>query len=333
MRDDEDGNGGNGPESTAGGGALHRDLAPDLGLPSWTRVQVLDGVGELAVTAGLWTTGALVTALDRRGTASLALAGGSTPGPLYRVLSGPFRWHVDWSAVRFFQGDERAVPPDDPASNHRTARQELLSRLGVPDDAVHRMQGELDPEAAARRYQEELVAALGEPPRLDLALLGLGDDGHTASLFPAAFAGHRDDPQYDPHPGRWVAATEAPGEAAGAGTRRRITLTLSTLAAARQVLFLVTGEGKGRAVRDTFAALRALDAGEAPEGPVPPAARVRPAVRTGGAGDAADPQDGTGEAGEEGTVRWLLDRAAFALAGFELDLDGANDDDPTGGTA
>ena len=254
---------------------------PEEPAPRPPRVEVHADAAELTAAAAEQVAALLQAAIERRGHASVALAGGSTPRPLYRALAAePLRSRIEWRSLDVFWGDERAVPPDDPASNYRMAGETLLSRVPLPADGIHRVHGELDPAVAARLYEEALILTLGgrsadgEPPSLDLVLLGLGADGHTASLFPAAFAGHQDDPGFDPHPARLAAAAEAP-----AAPRRRITLTLSCLRAARHVVFLVAGAAKADAVARTLAA--------AP--PLTPAARVRP---------------------WHGDTTWLLDRAA-----------------------
>jgi 6-phosphogluconolactonase len=163
---------------------------------------------------------------------ALGLAGGRTPRRLYELLAEEAS--LDWSGVRFFW-DERCVPPDDPASNWRLAHDVLLSRIRPA--AVHRMRGEADPEAAAREY-EVVLEELGEP---DLVLLGVGGDGHTASLFPGSPALEE--------ASRLVVPALAP---AGVTPRRRLTLTLPALARVRRVLFLVSGWSK----REILAALR-----------------------------------------------------------------------------
>jgi 6-phosphogluconolactonase len=181
-------------------------------------------------------------ALAARGRFSWALAGGSTPEALYRLLASPgYAERVDWSRVHFFWSDERCVPPDHAESNFRMAREALLDAVAVPSNPVdrlhvHRLQGELPPSAAAQRYEAELAGCFGvEPgsgfPAFDLILLGMGADGHTASLFPGspALAETR----------RWVVANEV----ATLGVTR-LTFTLPLLNAARAVLFLVAGADK-----------------------------------------------------------------------------------------
>lgn len=180
-------------------------------------------------------------ALAARGRFNWALAGGSTPEALYRLLASPgYAERVDWSRVHFFWSDERCVPPDHAQSNFRMAREALLDavavRSGPVDRQIHRLQGELPPSAAAQRYEAELAACFGvEPgsgfPAFDLILLGMGADGHTASLFPGspALAETR----------RWVVANEVATLGA-----TRLTFTLPLLNAARAVLFLVAGADK-----------------------------------------------------------------------------------------
>ena len=167
-----------------------------------------------------------------RAGAEIALTGGSTPRRAYELAA---QREPDWSRAGAWWGDERCVDPADERSNYRLAREALLDRLaGGP--AVHRIRGELEPEAAADEYEREL----GET-RLDLVLLGIGPDGHVASLFPEA-------PTLDERERRVVAAK--------AGLEPfvpRVTLTLPVLCAARAVLFLVTGEEKAEAARAAFA--------------------------------------------------------------------------------
>jgi 6-phosphogluconolactonase len=128
-------------------------------------------------------------AIGERGRFAVALAGGSTPEATYEVLANDYAGALDWSKVHVFFGDERTVPPNHEDSNYRMAHETLLSR--VPVGSVHRMRGELPPAEAAAAYEEELRGFFGtsdEPPSLDLILLGIGEDGHTASLFPETSA-------------------------------------------------------------------------------------------------------------------------------------------------
>lgn len=176
----------------------------------------------------------------------VALSGGSGPGRAYKLAA---TLAPDWSAVEVWWGDDRCVPPDDERSNYRMAREALLDRLAVAPRAVHRIEGELEPEDAARRYDAELQGV-----RLDLNLLGIGPDGHTASLFPNAPS---------------LAERERLAVAAEAGLEPfvpRITLTVAAASAALDVLFLVTGSEKADAAARAFAG---------PPDPAVPASLVR----------------------------------------------------------
>jgi len=316
-----------------------RGSASELVLPPV--VQIYPDREALAEAAAERVAHLLAAVIEERGAASLALAGGSTPRPVYERLAEAAGAGVDWSRVDVYWGDERAVPADHEASNYLMARRALLDRVPINPGHVHRIQGERSAEEAARLYEVELILTLGKRQRkvaedeeesaeerahgdddpeyrklkqeraelrerekrrgldalhldrvrLDLNLLGLGDDGHTASLFPAAFAGHETDPGYDPHPRRLAAATRAPDP-----PHDRITLSLSTLSAARRTVFLVSGEDKAEAVarvmeargeldvllaadadgRDAGGRKVVSDTGPPVSGPIPPAARVRP---------------------------------------------------------
>lgn len=217
-------------------------------------------------------------AVRERGRFMVALAGGSTPEGLYRRLaSEPDRGRVDWPAAEVFWGDERCVPPGDPASNYRMAREALLDRVPIPGARVHRIRGEAEPALAAQEYEMILRDRFGTPhgalrpgAAFDLVLLGLGADGHTASLFPGSTALLERE--------RWVLASRAP-----AAPHRRVTLTAVVLRAAREVFFLVTGADKARALRQAITA---------PAGALnPPACVVLPS---------------------DGVVRWLVDSSAGA---------------------
>lgn len=175
-------------------------------------------------------------AMAERGRFAVALAGGSTPEATYEILARDHAGDVDWPNVHVFFGDERTVPPDHGDSNYRMAREALLDR--VPFGSVHRMRGELPPDEAAESYEDELREFFGgEPPTLDLVMLGIGEDGHTASLFPETPALEVTD--------RIVVANPVPKL-----ETTRLTLTAPVLNAARQVLFLVAGEGKAEALAE-----------------------------------------------------------------------------------
>jgi 6-phosphogluconolactonase len=173
-----------------------------------------------------------VAALLAGASGDVALSGGGTVGRAYAIAAG---LRPDWSDVRVWFGDERAVPPDHEDSNFRLVRETLLDRLDVPPE-LHRIEGELGAEEAARRYDGELDGVV-----LDLALNGIGADGHTASLFPGA-------PGLDERQRRAVAA-----EAGLEPFVPRVTLTPPVFAQARLLVYLVTGESKAEAARRAFA--------------------------------------------------------------------------------
>jgi 6-phosphogluconolactonase len=177
--------------------------------------------------------------IDERGRFAVALAGGSTPKATYEVLARDYANELDWSRVHVFFGDERTVPPDHEDSNYRMAYETLLSH--VPVGSVHRMRGELPPDEAAAAYEEELRAFFGQVdiPGLDLILCGLGEDGHTLSLFPETAALDVND--------RWVVANPV----LKLGTTR-LTLTIPVLNASRAVTFLVAGESKAEALKEVL---------------------------------------------------------------------------------
>lgn len=124
-------------------------------------------------------------AIDQRGAFFVSLAGGTTPKKAYRLLAQePRRSRVDWNQVFVYFGDERCVPPDSDESNYKMAMDAFLRDLNVPPDHIHRIRGEAEPQQAAREYAELLIQSMGDLPRFDLIMLGMGADGHTASLFP-----------------------------------------------------------------------------------------------------------------------------------------------------
>jgi 6-phosphogluconolactonase len=166
----------------------------------------------------------------------VALAGGSTPEKTYDILASEYRGALDWSGVHVFFGDERTVPPEHEDSNYRMAREALLDH--VPVGSLHRMRGEMEPAKGASAYEEELRRFFGEHmPRLDLVMLGIGEDGHTASLFPETSALDVTDRLAVANPVDKLETT-------------RLTLTTPVLNAAHAVDFLVAGEGKAEALRE-----------------------------------------------------------------------------------
>jgi 6-phosphogluconolactonase len=183
-------------------------------------------------------------ATAEHGVFSVALAGGKTPKEVYEVLaSDPHKSLIEWSEVHLFFGDERCVPPDHPESNYAMVHRALISKIDIPPANVHRMAGELNPEASAVAYERELRTFFGEvaAPRFDLILLGMGDDGHTASLFPNSEALTENS--------KTVVATKAPSG------QDRISLTLPAINSAACVLFLVTGSGKAQRLAEVLSNL------------------------------------------------------------------------------
>lgn len=200
------------------------------------RVEVFPDDEALSEAAAALVAAQAIEAIRARGRFLWALAGGRTPARTYaRLAELPYREQIDWVRVEIFFGDERCVPPEDPLSNYRLAEEKLLSRVPLPEAQVHRLACESDPEEEARRYEALLRHTFqGRPWGFDLALLGLGPDGHTASLFPGLL----------PPANTWVAAIMRPGE-----DFRRLTLTPAVLNLSRLMVFLVTGREKAPALR------------------------------------------------------------------------------------
>jgi 6-phosphogluconolactonase len=211
-------------------------------------VIVLPDAAALAAAAADHVVDVLTATLAHRPHAHIALAGGSTPRAMNALLTkGPRRGAVDWSRVVFWFGDERCVAPDDPQSNYRMNRETLLDPLGIDPKRVHRMRGESDPAAAAADYDAVLQLQLGgENPRLDLILLGMGPDGHTASLFPGTITAIDKDKRciahFVPQLGAW-----------------RITLTPRTINAARNVAITAGGAEKADALHGVLDGPRQTD--------------------------------------------------------------------------
>jgi 6-phosphogluconolactonase len=204
-------------------------------------LRILENGEELAREAADFVVWAGEQALRSAGAFRLALSGGSTPKALYALLAGPaLAGRLDWRRVSVFFGDERCVPPDHADSNFRMANDTLFKPLQLAGERLFRMRGEDEPEKAARRYEDNIRKECNAPapawPRFDLILLGLGDDGHTASLFPGTPAlGERQ---------RLVVPNQAPQ-----GAKQRITFTVPLINQARAVVFLVSGLSKAPALK------------------------------------------------------------------------------------
>lgn len=193
-------------------------------------IDVVDSPSLLAARAADEFVTACDASVGELGRFAVALSGGRTPRAMLEALA---KRDVDWSHVHFFWGDERCVGPDDPNSNYGMARNALLGAAAVPSSNIHRMKGELDPQAGARDYQEQLSSFFPSSPVLDLLYLGLGADGHTASLFPGTAALRVTD--------KTCVANRVDGPVASPW---RLTFTFPTINAARRVVFLVEGSEK-----------------------------------------------------------------------------------------
>ena len=185
-------------------------------------------------------------AVEARGRARIAISGGSTPKATFALLadpSQPWRMHMPWDNLELYWVDERSVPPDSNDSNYRMTREALLDHVPLRADQIHRIEGELDPEVAAARYESELRNSFrlegAESPRFDLIALGMGDDGHTASLFPHTEAIHE--------LGRLVTANHVPQK-----NTWRITLTWPVINHARSVFFLIAGADKAQVLNEVL---------------------------------------------------------------------------------
>jgi 6-phosphogluconolactonase len=178
-------------------------------------------------------------AVAERGRCHIALSGGSTPRRLFQHLAGR-AGDLPWDRIHLWWGDERCVPPDHPDSNYGAARALLIEPLQLDEARVHRIHGELDPGASARAYEDELRATLEDPPEYDVVLLGMGPDGHTASLFPGS-------PALD-ETKRLVVANPVKSPLVAGGAATRITFTAPAINAARHVRFLVAGADKAEAL-------------------------------------------------------------------------------------
>lgn len=237
-------------------------------------LEILSDGDALAARAADLFAQAAQEAAAARGRFAVALSGGASPQPFYRLLARQqFTQKVPWRRVHLYWGDERCVPPDDQASNYGAAERLFIRHVPVLPENVHRVRGEEGAERAAEAYEKELRALaarerpVSELPVFDLVLLGLGTDGHTASLFPHS-------PALD-EVERLAVATEAPDGSP------RVTVTFPVIGAARRVWFLVSGADKAGMVAEVLEGLRVPKA--------VPAQAVAPV---------------------KGSLTWLLDEAA-----------------------
>jgi 6-phosphogluconolactonase len=242
-------------------------------------LHVFQNLADLSAAAAQHFTQTIHMAVQERGLALAALSGGSTPQALFKLLAAfPYRENLPWGKIHFFWCDERCVPAENPESNYGQARSLLFNHLPIPAQNIHPVPGELAPEAACADYIHTLQT-FGYPnqawPTLDWVLLGLGADGHTASLFPGQV-----NPLEENQPAIAVTAhyQERPAN--------RVSLTPQVFNSARQIVFLVTGSNKANALRDVLTA---------PNNPLwLPAQRIKPS---------------------QGEITWLVDAEAASVAG------------------
>ena len=208
--------------------------------------RVLPTAAATAEAAAQLFTDAATEAVNRRGLARIAISGGSTPKAMFTLLADPaqpFLKRVPWEKLDLYWVDERCVPPDNAESNYRMTREALLSKVPLAAERIHRMEGELDPEIAAARYESTIRNTFrlegAETPTFDLILLGMGEDGHTASLFPHTEALNEMSrivvPNHVPQKDTW-----------------RITLTWPVINQGRKVAFLIEGAGKAQVLHDVL---------------------------------------------------------------------------------
>jgi 6-phosphogluconolactonase len=222
----------------------------EVALPAFTNMpgpelRIFANLEELSRAAAERLADFCLERLTRESVFTAALSGGSTPRRLYELLGEPeLAGRIPWGRVHLFQVDERCVPPDHAESNYRMIRETLLDRVRIPQSNFHRMEAELaNPHETAERYVQQLRTMFrprsGEVPRLDLVLLGMGPDGHTASLFPRSPAlAERE---------KWVCANFVEKLQAN-----RVTLTYPVLNAAREIIFLVAGDEKAKTLRQVL---------------------------------------------------------------------------------
>ncbi len=202
------------------------------------RIHVYPNKEKLVIATTERVINLIGQAIQENGFCNIALAGGNTPREVYSMLAAnSYRGRVDWNRIHLFWGDERMVPPEHRDSNFRMVQQTLLKHVNIPDGNVHRIRGEIEPEQASVEYTKLLHDHFREDsPRFDLILLGVGEDGHTASLFPDTDAIEECE--------RHAVAVFVPRL-----NTWRVTLTVPVLNAAREVFFLVSGSPKSNIIK------------------------------------------------------------------------------------
>ncbi len=211
-----------------------------------SKTHVFQNIEVLAGGAAGYILSAMQETLAVQDRFAMMLSGGSTPRAVYTLLaSSPYKQAVDWSQVHIFWGDERCVPPDHPDSNYRMAGEVLISKVDLPAENVHRIRGEIPPDQAAASYEIAISSYFGSEtafPHFDLILLGMGEDGHIASLFPGSPAINET--------ARWVVAVDH--DQPPPPLVSRVTVTLPVINAARRVALIVAGEAKASTVAATL---------------------------------------------------------------------------------
>ena len=213
-------------------------------MPSAAEIRILNSLADLSQAAAAEFISLAVDAVRSKGRFCVALCGGSTPRGLYTLLGNQAQHSLLWEKIHFFWGDERHVPPDHPDSNYRMAFEALLSKVPIPAENIFRIHAEeKDTDTAAKKYEQTLTTFFhvqpGEFPRVDLMLLGMGPDGHTASLFPGTRAL---DEKNRLVVSNWVDKLNT----------YRITMTLPVLNNSAYVLFLVSGRDKANVLRQVL---------------------------------------------------------------------------------
>ena len=237
-------------------------------------VKTFKGINELSQYAARSFIETANKSIKERGRFLATLSGGSTPMRLYELMGNQFQNKIDWSCVHFFWGDERCVPVDDAGNSYGQTKKVWFDKINIPDENIHRVLSELEPDSAAKEYARTLKAFAEPPfawPRFDLALLGMGDDGHTASLFPNS--------PIDVDSPTLAVTANYQGRPAN-----RVTLTPKVLNSSRNIMFLVSGKSKAIALS------RVLSDNYMPE--ELPAQRIAP---------------------KDGNLIWLIDEEAGSL--------------------
>lgn len=198
--------------------------------------KVFENLDQAAAACAERITSSLKDAVTKDGRAAIAVSGGSTPKPLFRCLADA---NLPWGRVHVFWADERMVPPEHPESNFRLAWENWLSKVAIPEENLHRIKGELPPQRAAEEYASELKAFFGGPPHFDVLHLGMGADGHTASLFPCVEGAVHSDGLAQAF---WIPKLRA----------WRVSLTAAALRSAKNTLVLVAGADKAETLCRVF---------------------------------------------------------------------------------